>query len=126
MVADFLPGLKRWLCPAGLRPAVLAMVQRMIVAFLLHSGRMSGLQAAGAVRSQARHRAQVGRLLARPSFRRLNLNNLFRQHLLELEMVRGLFVFIVDATLASQAGLLTENTFSTGNRQRRPRQGRRY
>ena len=38
----------------------------------------------------------------------------------------GLFVCIIDATLVSQAGKKTENTYSTGNRQRRPRKGRRY
>jgi hypothetical protein len=35
-------------------------------------------------------------------------------------------VLIVDATLVSQAGKRTKNTYSTGNRQRRPRKGRRY
>jgi len=38
----------------------------------------------------------------------------------------GMFCFLVDQTLASQQGGKTENTFSTGNRQRRPRKGRRY
>ena len=49
-----------------------------------------------------------------------------RQGLLEREATAGLFVFIVDATLNSQAGKHTENTYSTGNRKRRPCKGRRY
>jgi hypothetical protein len=49
-----------------------------------------------------------------------------RQALLDGEPGDGLFVFIVDATLVSQAGEKTENTYSTGNRKRRPRKGRRY
>jgi hypothetical protein len=136
MVADLLPGLKRFLRTAGLKDAVSRMTLRMIITFILHSGRMSCLQAAGAVRSDARHRAQVGRLLRRPSFLRLNLNDslrreLLRQELRRLELLRresaqGLFVFLLDATLCSRAGKRTENTYSTGNRQRRPQKGRRY
>jgi Transposase DDE domain len=38
----------------------------------------------------------------------------------------GTFFFLVDQTLVSQQGGKTENTFSAGNRQRRPRKGRRY
>ena len=102
------------------------MVLRVVVAFLLHAGRMSCLQAAGAVRSETRHRAQVGRLLRRPSFRRLDINSMLRRDLWERESGKGLWVFIVDATLCSQAGQKTENTYSTGNRQRWPRKGRRY
>jgi hypothetical protein len=126
MVADLVPGLKRWLRGLDLREAALALVLRMVVAFLLHRGRMSCLQAAGAVRSDARHRAQISRQLRRPSFRGLNINQALRQQLLALESLRGPFVFIIDATLCSQSGKHTENTHSTGNRQRRPRKGRRY
>jgi hypothetical protein len=46
-----------------------------------------------------------------------------RQNLLVREAAEGLFVFIVDATLTTQAGKKTENTYSTGNRKRRPRKG---
>lgn len=126
MVADLVPGLKRWLRGLDLREAALALVLRMVVAFLLHRGRMSCLQAAGAVRSDARHRAQISRQLRRPSFRGLNINQALRQQLLAVESLRGLFLFIIDATLCSQCGKHTENTYSTGNRQRRPRKGRRY
>jgi len=47
--------------------------------------------------------------------------------LLAAEAARGgTWLFIVDQTLAGQQGQKTENTFSTGNRKRRPRQGRRF
>jgi hypothetical protein len=49
-----------------------------------------------------------------------------RQRLLEREAADGLFVYIIDATLTSQAGKKTENTYSTGNRKKRPRKGRRH
>ena len=108
MVAEVLPGLKRWLSPLRLRSSVQAMVVRMVAAFILHAGRMSCLQAAGSIRSEARHRAQVGRMLSRPSFRRLNLNTILRQELLEQESGKGRFLFILDATLCSQQGKKTE------------------
>jgi hypothetical protein len=126
MVVDLVPGLKRFLAPLGLKDAVLQMVMRLVITFLLHAGRRSCLQAAGAIRSDARHRAQLGRMLKRPSFRRLDLTSIVRRCLLERESVQGLFVFIVDATLVGQAGRKTENTYSSGNRKRRPCKGRRY
>jgi DDE family transposase len=126
MVADLVPGLKRWIGPVGLKDSAKLLVIRVVVAFLLHAGRMSCLRAAGAVRCEARHRAQISRFLARPRWRKLNINALLRQRLLERQPADGLFVFIVDATLTSQAGKKTQNTYSTGNRQRRPRKGRRY
>jgi hypothetical protein len=126
MVADWVPGLKRWIGPVGLKDSAKLLVIRVVVAFLLHAGRMSCLRAAGAVRCETRHRAQISRFLARPRWRKLDINSLLRQRLLEREAGDGLFVFILDATLTSQAGKKTENTYSTGNRQRRPRKGRRY
>ncbi len=126
MVADLLPGLKRFLGQLSLKDSALRMICRVVITFLLHSGRMSCLQAAGAVRCDSRHRAQLGRMLKRPSFRALDINSIFRNRLLQMESEKGLFLFLIDATLTSQAGQKTQNTHSTGNRQRRPRKGRRY
>jgi hypothetical protein len=126
MVADAVPGLKRWIAALGLRDSLKLLVIRVVVAFLLHSGRMCCLRAAGAMRTEVRHRAQISRFLARPRWRKLDLNSVLRQGLLERESGKGLFVFIVDATLNSQSGQKTENTYSTGNRRRRPCKGRRY
>jgi hypothetical protein len=126
MVADSVPSLKKWIATLGLKNSAKLLVIRVVVAFLLHPGRMSCLRAAGAVRCEARHRAQISRFLARPRWRKLNINSISRQYLLEQEPSDGLFVFIIDATLTSQGGQKTENTYSTGNRRRRPRKGRRY
>jgi hypothetical protein len=126
MVAELLPGLKRWFNGLGLSDTTKLLVTRMIVAFILHPGRMSCLQASGAVRCETRHRAQISRFLARPRWRKLDLNSVLRKRLLEREATKGVFLFIIDATLCSQAGVKTENTHSTGNRKRRPRKGRRY
>jgi hypothetical protein len=126
MVADSIPGLKGWLAPTGLKEGTRLLVIRVVAAFILHAGRMSCLRAAGAVRCEPRHRAQISRFLARPRWRKHDINSVLRQALLERESGEGLFVYIVDATLNSRAGAKTENTFSTGNRRRRPRKGRRY
>ena len=126
MVTELVPGLKRCLRGVGFRPAAERMVMRIVTAFILHSGRMSCLQAAGAIRCESRHRAQITRCFLRPSFRQLDINSTLRQNLLRRESGKGLFIFIVDATLCTQAGFKTENAYSTGNRQRRPQQGRRY
>jgi hypothetical protein len=126
MVADSMPGLKRWVATLGLKDSARLLVIRVVVTFLLHAGRMSCLRAAGAVRCETRHRAQISRFLARPRWRKLDINKILRQRLLEREAGDGPFVFIIDATLTSQGGKKTENTFSTGNRQRRPRKGCRY
>jgi hypothetical protein len=126
MVTDSAPGLKRWIGALGLKDSTKLLVIRLVVAFLWHPGRMSCVQAAGSVRTEARHRAQIGRFLARPRWRKLQINAILRQGLLDREAADGLFVFIVDATLVSQSGAKTENTYSTGNRKRRPCKGRRY
>lgn len=126
MVADVLPGLKRCLRSLGLKDAALMMVTRMIAGFLGHTGRMSGLQAAGSIRSQPRHRAQVGRFLGRKRWRGERLNARLRELVLAMFPSQGRSVFVVDATLCSQQGQKTENTYSTGNRPRRKKKGRRY
>src|SRR5687768_2570600 len=126
MIADLLPGLKRWLGRAGLSDTAQLLALRMIVAFVLHAGRMSCLQAAGSVRCEARHRAQISRFLARPRWRKVNVHGVLRESLLALECEDGVFTYLIDATLNGQAGQKTENTYSTGNRQRRPKKGRRH
>ena len=126
MVADSVPGLKRWIAPLGLKDSAKLLLIRVVVAFLLHPGRMSCLRAAGAVRCETRHRAQISRFLARPRWRKLDINAILRRELLEREATDGLFVYLIDATSTSQAGQKTENTYSTGNRKRRPCKGRRY
>ena len=47
MVADSVPGLERWIGTLGLMDSAKLLVTRVVVAFLLHAGRMSCLRAAG-------------------------------------------------------------------------------
>ena len=126
MVADVIPGLNRFLRILGVTEASRVMISRLIAGFLLHRGRMSCLQTAGAIRSDVRHRAQVGRFLGRKRLRTDKLLDALRGEVLRMVRRTGLYVFVIDATLCSQQGTQTANTFQTGNRQRRPRKGRRH
>src|SRR5271165_6369979 len=127
IMQDALPGLKRFLKPVGLKERMLGLVIRCIVAFAAHLGRMGAARAATAVRSEPRHRAQVCRFLGRKLLRRLSLAAVLRGQVPLLENRQAEpFFFLLDQTLVGQQGGKTENTFSTGNRKRRPRKGRRY
>jgi hypothetical protein len=127
ILQEAFPGLKRFLKPLALKERMAALVIRCVVAFVMHFGRMGAARAANAVRSQPRHRAQLCRLMGRQWLRRRSPARVLRERLLLLESRRSEpFYFLVDQTLTSQQGSRTENTYSTGNRQRRPRKGRRY
>lgn len=118
--------LKRFLANSGLNDFARVMVTRMVLAFILHRGRMSCSSAAGVIASEPIHRGQLTRFLARPGWQKEDFNSYGRTLLLQMETGKGKFVFIVDATMFSQAGKKTQNTYNTGNRQRRPKKGRRY
>jgi hypothetical protein len=126
--ADTLPQIKTFLRPAALTASSCALLIRLIVAFLDHPRRMSAAQAAKAIRAQARHRAQVARFLARLHWSRdWVLLNAVAGLLLQAEARRrGTWLLILDQTYCGQQGQKTENTFSCGNRLRRPEKGRRY
>ena len=126
MVAESVRSLKGFLALTRLEPLALAMVMRVVLAFIWHRGRMSCSAAAGSIASETVHRGELTRFLARPRWQKVDFNAPLRKALLAKEAGRGRFIFIVDATLVSQAGAKTQNTHSTGNRQRRPKQGRRY
>ena len=126
IVRDALPGIKRFFKPARLSQRTLGLVVRFVAAFGLHFGRMSVVQAAQAIRCEPRHRAQLCRFLTRKSLRKRHLLATLHAQVLALESTTGRFVFLVDQTLCSQPGDKTENTYSTGNRKRRPRKGVRH
>jgi len=126
MIQDSARILKRFLGVTSLGEISRVMVMRMVLAFVMHRGRMSCSAAAGMIASESIHRGQLTRFLARPRWQRDDFNQPLRQALLQMETQRGRFLFLVDATMFSQAGKKTQNTYSTGNRQRRPKKGRRY
>jgi Transposase DDE domain len=126
IMQEALPAIKRFLKPVGLTERALALTIRCVAAFCLHCGRMSAVQAAQAVQSEPRHRAQICRFFGRRSLRRLRMVSALQGQVLAWEAKKGRFVYLTDQTLCSQQGEKTQNTYSTGNRQRRPRKGRRY
>jgi hypothetical protein len=126
IVTESAPALKGFLAKTGLSDFARTMIMRMVLTFILHRGRMSCSQAAGSIASEPIHRGQLTRFLARPRWQQGDFNAPLREALLQTEADKGTFLFVIDATLITQAGLKTQNTYSTGNRQRRPRKGRRY
>lgn len=127
IVAESAAALKGFLAQTGLNELARTMMLRVVLAFIMHRGRMSCSAAAGSVASESIHRGELTRFLARPRWQRHNFNNPLMKLLLAKETRRGKFLFLVDATLVSQAGQKTQNTYSTGNRQRRTiKKGCRY
>jgi hypothetical protein len=126
MVEHSAETLKRFIAETGLCEVAHGMLLRMVLAFIMHRGRMSCSQAAGMVASNTVHRGELTRFLARPRWQRHDFNGPLRNALLKREGKRGKFLFLIDATLVSQAGKKTKNTYSTGNRGRHPAKGRRY
>jgi IS4 transposase len=126
IVMESAAALKAFIGKTSLNAFAAEMVTRMILAFILHRGRMSCSQAAGSIASLAIHRGQLTRFLARPRWQSDDFNAPLRTAMLQMETGKGKFFFILDATLTSQSGRKTQNTHSTGNRRQRPKKGRRH
>lgn len=132
MVMESASVLKGWLTKTSLGALGRVMVMRMVLAFIFHRGRMSCSQVAGSIAAESVHRGEVTRFLARPRWQKVDFNAPLRAALLAQESRRGKFLFVLDATLVSQSGKKTQNTFRTGNRgrlsrrQQRERHKRRY
>ena len=126
MVTDSAKDIKRFLKCTQLSEFARSMVMRLMLTFMVHRGRMSCSQAGGAVLTEPIHRSQITRFLARPRWQKNDFNEPLRDALLQLESGKGKFIYIIDATLCGQAGKKPQNTYSTGNRRRRSKKGRRY
>jgi hypothetical protein len=126
IVSESAAALKGFLSNTGLNELARGMLLRMVLAFIMHCGRMSCSAAAGSVASIPIHRGELTRFLARPRWQKHDFNNPLLKLLLAKETKRGKFIFLIDATLVSQSGKKTQNTYSTGNRGRNPAKGRRY
>jgi IS4 transposase len=127
IIRNRLPGVQSFLRPAALSARSAGFVCRIMLAFVCHVGRMSAAQAASLPRGEPRHAAAIGRFLERQRWADGDWMSPLRAALLSREMASGgLFYFLIDQTSSSRQGEKTPNTFSTGNRSRRPRKGRRY
>lgn len=122
-----LPAVQSFLRPARLSASAAGFVCRLILTFCCHLGRNSASQAASLPRCDPRHPAAVGRFLGRQRWAKGDWMAPLRADLLSHELASGgPFFFLLDQTCSSRQGQKTPNTFSTGNRSRRPRRGRRY
>ena len=74
IVAESAGNLKRFIERTSLSEVARRMVLRMVLAFIMHRGRMSCSQAAGSVASEAAHRAQITRFPARPRWQHDDFN----------------------------------------------------
>lgn len=126
IVSETARALKGFITLTGLNALARTMLLRMVVAFIMHRGRMSCSAAAGSIAAESIHRGELTRFMARPRWQQHNFNEPLMKMLLAKEKKRGKFLFLIDATLVSQAGQKTKNTYSTGNRGRNPAKGRRY
>ena len=126
IVQETADALKRFLKLSDLSYFAQLMLMRMVLCFIAHRGKMSCMQASGMIASDTLHRSQLTRFLARGRWKSRNFNEPLRAALLKLESLKGVFIFIVDATLTSQQGKLTENTFSVQNRKQRGSKKKRY
>lgn len=126
IISESLPGIKQFLKPLCCGDAQRAMLMRLMVGFIVHCGKMSASQAAGSIRTQARHRANVGRYLARRhSLDARVLNRLERRILRSQLRGRGQWFYIVDQTYTGHQGEKMENTFSRANYRPRVKHSRR-
>jgi len=128
MMQDALPLIKPFFRKAKFTEHTRDFVLRTMIAFMFHMGRMSASQVAVAVRTNVRHRAQVSRFLSGSGL--ANGSEEYQRlaaAVIDMESRRrGRWLFAIDKTCTSRQGQKTENTFSTGNRKRRPAKGRRY
>ena len=123
ILPESLPSIKTFCrCVASMTSIIL--LSRCVAGFIEHVGQMSASAAAGSIRTQACHRANVVRYLARLGMSRdWRVLELLAEQLLQMESRRsGTWAFIVDQTYNGQSGVKTENTFSRANY--RPRQKR--
>src|SRR4051794_29748924 len=113
IIPQSMPKIKRFFNGICTRQVPSAYMVRLMAGFLDHRGRMSASQAAGSVASQARHPAGVSRFLRRYARAMRGMRSQLAQRLLEAAgPEKGAYVFILDATDATQQGVRAENTFS--------------
>jgi hypothetical protein len=123
--ASSLPFAKAFFAVAQLPDSTVALLTRFVVA-CLNTLRCAS-QAADAIRTDPRHRAQLVRFLARRGWSGdwATLERLADVVLGACRHETGDWLFILDQTTHATAGRLAQNTYSCRNTTRRPRNSRR-
>lgn len=119
--ADSLPRAKRFLACLTLSDSTLALLTRLLLVCLCHTGRASASQAASAIRTDARHRANLTRFLARTGWAKdwSVLDQVARLLLKQAAHSEGTWLFVLDQTYVSTTSAQAENTFRRANRTKR-------
>jgi hypothetical protein len=126
IMEESLPNIKSFFKGTCATASVHSMITRFMISILCRHGRNSCMNAASIVRDQGLHRAQPSRFLSRIGWRAMDLLGQLSMKLLAGELWSGQYLLIIDSVLVGHQGKTMENTYSTGNRKRRPRKGRRY
>jgi hypothetical protein len=127
ILRNTLPGVHSFLRPLALSATSAALLCRLLLAFCCRPGRMAASKAAVLPCTDPRHPAAIGRFLGRQRWAKGDWMAPLRAWLLaQMPASGGTFFFLLDQSLFSKQGEITPNTFSSGNRTRRPRKGRRY
>jgi len=126
IMPNALPGIKKFLKPIPFRSPALNLLTSCLVSFLMHFSKMTATQASVAIRTQVRHRAQIGRFLGQKYWKTLNILEPLQNALLEFEAdTGGVFFFIVDSTVCTLQGKKAENHYNTRNTKKRPQKSQR-
>ena len=126
IMEDSLPRIKTFLSQQTVSSHVRLMVIRFMISILMRHGRNSCMNAAAVIDGNPCHRAQPMRFLRRYRHAIMDLLGQLVIQLLKGENWQGEYLLLVDSTMVGQQGNTAENTYSTGNRQRRPAKNRRY
>jgi hypothetical protein len=95
IVAETAGSLKRFLANCDLNELALKMVMRVVLAFIMHRGRMSCSAASGSIASERIHRGELTRFMARPRWQKHDFNPPLMKMRLAKESKRGRFLLIV-------------------------------
>ena len=93
IVSESAASLKVFLGNTGLNELARMMLLRVVLAFIMHRGRMSCSSAAGSIASESIHRGELTRFMARPRWQKHDFNNPLMKRLLARESKRGKFLF---------------------------------
>lgn len=126
IMEDSLPNIKSFFKGIDVPQPVRMMLVRFMISILVRQGRNSAMHAASVLSEQPRHRAQPARFLGRVRWRAMNVLGQLVTKLLENESWSGEYILTLDSTLVGHQGESMENTYSTGNRKRRPAKNKRY
>ena len=126
IMEDSLPNIKSFFKEISGTTFVRSMMIRFMISILCRHSRNSCMHAASVVRDGSVHRAQPARFLMRTRWRALDILGQVTLKLLAGQAFKEQYILIVDSVLVGHQGKTMENTYSTGNRKRRPKKNRRY